>query len=119
LFLSAWAYTGYIGFGLIVTFYVCLLYAWTRWLYLALTRPNFWVLGARLEWVAVLPVLPLFRVWVSGGGGHVAFGEWIALGVFFGLLMQNEMNKRQTTGPRDHNTGQTRLAQWRPLKEFS
>lgn len=112
LFLSAWAYTGYTGFGLIVTFYIGLLYAWTRWLYLALTRPSFWVLRARLEWVAVLPVLPLFRVWVSGGGGHVAFGEWIALGVFFGLLMQNEMNKRQTTGLRDLKMGQTRLALW-------
>jgi hypothetical protein len=90
LFLSSWSYVGFIGFALVLIFYVSFIWVWLRWVFLVLTKPSYWILAARFEWVAVLPILPLFRVWISGGGGHFTFGEWIALGVFVGLLMRNE-----------------------------
>lgn len=95
LFLSSWAYTGVLGFLLILVFYFGLLVSWLRWLALTLSRPSSWILGVRPEWVGVLPVLPLFRVWISGAGGMPAYGEWIALGVFVGLVMRNEREKSE------------------------
>jgi hypothetical protein len=94
LFLSSWAYVGFVGFALILVFYVGLLYAWLRWMYIATMRIGYWVLPLRLEWVAVLPVLPLLRVWISGAGGHVASAEWIALAVFIGLVIHNDVKRR-------------------------
>jgi hypothetical protein len=91
LFLSSWAYVGLVGFALILIFYVGLVAAWLRWLYLAVTRQDYWVLDVRLEWVAVLPILPLFRVWP-------AYAEWVALGVFFGLVLRNEMERQAAAG---------------------
>jgi hypothetical protein len=95
LFLSSWTYVGFIGFALVLVFYIGLVYAWLRWLYFAIIRQNYWVLGARLEWVAVLPVLPLFRMWISGAGGLPAQGEWVALGLFVGLVMRNDVERQR------------------------
>lgn len=90
LFLSSWAYTGIGGFIMVLVFYGGLVAAWLRFVWNLLSRRGFWVLDVRPEWVAVLPILPLFRVWISGAGGLPAYGEWIALAIFFGLLMRNE-----------------------------
>jgi hypothetical protein len=94
LFLSSWAYTGLAGFLLVLVFYFGILAAWIRFLYLLAARRGYWLLELRPEWVAVLPILPLFRMWLSGDGGHLAFGEWIALAVFFGLIARNESRRR-------------------------
>ena len=111
LFLSSWAYIGFAGFVLVVVFYIGLVVAWLRWLYFAVTKRSYWTLGVRLEWVAVLPVLPLFRVWISGAGGLPAYGEWIALGVFFGLVMRNESELlSRTKDPNTHSiSGQPKI----------
>jgi hypothetical protein len=90
LFLSSWAYTGLGGFLLVLTFYGGLVLMWLKWLWRNLTLRGYWKLDVRAEWVAVLPVLPLFRMWISGAGGLPAFGEWIALAIFVGLTMANE-----------------------------
>jgi hypothetical protein len=90
LFLSSWAYTGLGGFLVVIVFYLGLLATWLRWLWMVVTIPRYWKLSVRAEWVAVLPILPLFRVWISGAGGLPAYGEWIALAVFVGLVMRNE-----------------------------
>jgi hypothetical protein len=96
LFLSSWAYVGLLGFLPVLVFYGGLVVIWARSLWVLMTRPDRWVLRARPEWVCVLPVLPMFRVWVSGGGGHLAFGEWVALGVFIGLTMRNADERRNS-----------------------
>lgn len=90
LFLSAWAYVGLHGFLLALIFYLGIMASWVRWMYLVVSKRSYWALTLRAEWVAVLPILPLFRVWLSGDGGFLAFGEWIALAVFFGLVARNE-----------------------------
>lgn len=104
LFLGAWVHVGIVGFILVVLFYVALLWSWLGAIHMATSRTNFWRLEARFEWVAVLPVLPLLRVWISGGGGHIAFAEWIGLAVFAGLLMRNDALRLQvrakTNSPR-------------------
>jgi hypothetical protein len=97
LFLSSWAYAGIVGFIFATIFYVGLAFAWLRWLFQAVSKRGYWMLKVRLEWVAVLPVLPLFRVWISGAGGLPAYGEWIALGVFFGLVMRNESERARSS----------------------
>lgn len=97
LFLSAWVHTGFFGFALVTFFYLALAYTWVRWLYRLLTIPGYWVLHARPEWVAVLPVLPMVRMWLSGAGGHPAFGEWVALAVFVGVIMHNDLRRRYGT----------------------
>jgi hypothetical protein len=91
LFLSSWAYVGLVGFVLTAIFYCCFSWIWIRTTISILVRPECWVLAGRPEWVLVLPILPLFRVWVSGGGGHPAYGEWFALAVFVGLVLRNEL----------------------------
>lgn len=90
LFLSAWVYGGLFNFILILLFYGGLLWTWARWLRRIVTRPGYWTLDLRPEWVAALPILPLFRVWLSGDAGHLPFSEWVALGIFSGLVMRNE-----------------------------
>jgi hypothetical protein len=115
LFLSSWAYTGLFGFVLVVGFYVGLLAMWLHWLYLVLTRHGFWTLNVRPEWVAVLPILPLFRVWISGAGGLPAYGEWIALGVFVGLTLRNEAGRTyRVLGPVRYSAGTRRGGRFSP-----
>ena len=49
---------------------------------------DFWKLDVAPEWVAVLPVLPMFRVQLSGSGSFTLV-EWFCLAVFFGLWVRN------------------------------
>lgn len=96
LFLSAWAYGGLFNFLLILAFYAGILWTWGRWLHVVVSRPDYWSLNLRVEWVAALPVLPLFRVWLSGDAGHLPFSEWVALGVFVGLVIRNDLRASLT-----------------------
>lgn len=112
LFLSAWAYGGLFNFVLVVLFYGGLLWAWVRWLGLITTRHEYWTLDLRPEWVAALPILPLLRVWLSGDAGHLPFSEWVALGIFSGLVIRNEFAAGRAGRARVAGRGQPRSASW-------
>ncbi len=94
LFLGAWVHAGLAAFALVVTFYLAILWAWLSFLWRLLTQPGHWRLELRPEWIAVLPLLPLFRVWISGDAGHLFLGEWIVLAVFCGMLRRNALRRR-------------------------
>ncbi|MCV2886859.1 O-antigen ligase family protein [Ruegeria aquimaris] len=91
LFLGAWLHAGLAPFLLVVSTYLLIVLSWLRFVAAIVFRPALWVLPLRAEWVAILPMLPLFRVWVAGDAGHPGFGEWIALGAFFGLVAANRL----------------------------
>jgi O-antigen ligase len=89
LFLASWVQTGTIGFALVLVFYVSFILLWLRWVAATLRRPGSWALALPFHWVAVLPVMPVFRVWLSGDAGHLFLGEWVAVAAFVGLLLRN------------------------------
>jgi O-antigen ligase len=96
LFLSAWAYAGLPAFICVIVFYCGIFGLWVHHLIGTIKGGQYWRLRARPEWIAVLPILPLFRVWLSGGGGHMSAGEWIALAIFVGVMLQNQtVSKRE------------------------
>ena len=83
------------SFMLAIAFYGGLVGAWVMFLARAVKRPNAWVLPVGIEWIAPLPITPLLRVWQSGDGGNMFFGEWIAIACFFGCCMANELRVRR------------------------
>ncbi|MBO9448945.1 hypothetical protein J7426_01665 [Tropicibacter sp. R16_0] len=89
LFIGAWLHAGLAAFLLVVIAYLGLLLSWLLFVFRLVAAPGNWVLPVRAEWVAILPLMPLFRVWVAGDAGHPGFGEWIAFGAFFGLVLAN------------------------------
>ena len=91
LFLSAWMQAGLLGFLLVCFSYVTMVTAWIVFMLRIVTQRGYWVLSVRAEWVAVLPLLPLFRVWIAGDGGHPSFVEWSTLGAFAGLVIANRL----------------------------
>jgi O-antigen ligase len=97
LFLSSWVHTGVAGFALVMIFYLALVGAWLAFIARAILRPHRWVLPIAPEWLAPLPIMPLFRVWLSGDAGHLFFGEWVSLAIFFGCILANRvrMERRQ------------------------
>ena len=98
LFLGAWMHAGIMAFLLVCVFYVGIIVAWLRFIAGLVRRPDHWILPVRSEWVAVLPMLPLFRVWLSGDAGHLFLGEWLALAAFFGALTANQVWRRMAEG---------------------
>lgn len=94
LFLSAWVQGGLAAFLFAVLFYGGLLAAWLSFLRMIVTRPHKWVLPIAPEWVAPLPIMPLFRMWSSGDGGHMFLGEWVAIGCFIGCVLANQLRLR-------------------------
>lgn len=97
LFLGAWLHAGLVPFLLVVFTYLLMIVSWLRFVATIIVRPAQWVLPLRAEWVAVLPMLPFFRVWVAGDAGHPGFGEWIALSAFFGIVTANRLAQRSTS----------------------
>jgi len=91
LFLSSWVHTGLAGFVLVVIFYAALVAAWLTFIARTVFRRRHWVLPIAPEWLAPLPIMPLFRVWLSGDAGHMFFGEWVSLAIFFGCILANRM----------------------------
>ncbi|WP_164658452.1 hypothetical protein [Tropicibacter sp. Alg240-R139] len=89
LFIGAWLHAGLVPFLLVVAAYLGLFLSWVLFVFRLVAAPGSWVLPVRVEWVAILPLLPLFRVWVAGDAGHPGFGEWIGFGAFFGLVLAN------------------------------
>ena len=99
LFLGAWLHAGLIAFLLVLAFYFVILGTWIAFLFQITMRSDAWVLPLRAEWVAVLPLLPLFRVWVSGDAGHPEFSSWIALFAFFAITLVNEKERHAFRAP--------------------
>ena len=100
LFLSAWMHAGLAAFILVVVFYVALLAHWLSVLRTYISHPDRWVIPIAFEWIAPLPILPLFRVWLAGDGGHLFLGEWVALTAFLGIVLANDLKLRRTTARR-------------------
>ena len=90
IFLGAFMHAGVFAFLLVLFFYGVTLAIWAGFVLRLVREPQDWVLPLRGEWVAVLPMLPLLRMWVSGDAGHHSIVEWAAMAVFIGLLASNE-----------------------------
>lgn len=91
LFLGAWMHAGIAAFVLVCASYGIAVTVWVRFAYRAVARPEEWRLGLRPEWVATLPLVGFFRVWISGDAGHANFAEWIGFGFFCGILIANAL----------------------------
>lgn len=94
LFLSSWVHAGLAAFLLVLAFYFALIGRWFSILFSVMSAPDRWVIPIAFEWIAPLPILPLFRVWLSGDGGHLFLGEWLALSAFLGIVLANELRRR-------------------------
>lgn len=90
IFLGAFMHAGLPAFLLVGVFYLGILISWLRFAIRIVLSPESWVLPMRAEWVALLPLVPLSRVWLAGDAGHPAIAEWVALACFFGLLLANQ-----------------------------
>lgn len=91
LFLSAWMHAGTPAFLLVLMVIFGLVSGWFAMMLRVKREPQRWVLPMRFEWVSALPLLAFFRVWLSGDAGHLAMGEWLALGAYLGLLLRNNV----------------------------
>lgn len=98
LFIGAWLHAGLAAFLLVVVAYLGLFLSWVLFVFRLVAAPGSWVLPVRVEWVAILPLLPLFRVWVAGDAGHPGFGEWVGFGAFFGLILANRRTRNREQG---------------------
>lgn len=93
LFLNAWMNAGILAFLLVVSFYLILVGRWVAFVWSLVRHPERWVLPLAPEWVAPLPLLPFFRVWLSGDGGNLFLGEWVAVAAFLGLILANDLKR--------------------------
>jgi O-antigen ligase len=100
LFLSAWMNAGIVALLAALSFYLILVSRWLSFLWMLIRQPDRWVLPLAPEWVAALPICPFFRVWLSGAGGNLFMGEWIAIGLFLGALFANEARQRRPEAAR-------------------
>jgi hypothetical protein len=91
LFVAAWMHAGLLAFLLVIGFYIGPVVTWARFVSQVMTQPQTWTLNLRPEWIAVLPIVPMFSVWLSGDAGHMNFVEWIGLGIFIGALVTNRL----------------------------
>lgn len=94
LFLGAWMHAGLLAFLLVTSAYLIMLATWLGFMVSYVTKPEGWVLPLRAEWVAVLPVLFFFRVWIAGDAGHPGFCEWIGFFSFQSILIVNALAGR-------------------------
>lgn len=94
LFLGAWMHAGLPAFLLVTSAYVVMVGTWVAFIALYKNHPERWVLPLRAEWVAIMPVLFFFRVWIAGDAGHPGFGEWIGFFSFHAILIVNDMAVR-------------------------
>jgi hypothetical protein len=91
LFLSSWVHAGAAAFALVVIFYLGVLLQWIVFVSTLIAKRDRWVLPIAPEWVATLPIMGLFRVWLSGDAGHLFLGEWVALAAFMGCVLANAL----------------------------
>jgi O-antigen ligase len=98
VFLSSWLEMGILGLLTSLAYYLALLTAWGTFIARIVLSPSRWRLRAQPEWVAVLPVLPMMRVLLSGSGAFTLV-EWFCLALFFGLLAKNESQRSSAPRP--------------------
>lgn len=91
LFLGAWMHAGVFAFLLVLVAYLAMALSWLVFLVRVVAQRGHWVLPLRAEWVAMLPLLPLFRMWIAGDAGHPSFVEWLTLCAFFAMLVTNRI----------------------------
>jgi hypothetical protein len=118
LFLGAWMHAGLVAFLLVIFTYLMVVVGWFVFLVRVLTQPGYWVLPARAEWIAILPILPIFRVWITGDAGHPSFAEWITLCAFFGMILTNCLAKGASMNSAAMGSRKTALfaPYWPPLR---
>ncbi len=97
LFLSSWFNTGILGFLVSSLFWltavsmVCL-----RILEVMLGRYRSSYRSTIFHaWIAVVPIMGLFRFWLIGGG-NLNFSAWFSLGLFFGVLYHESLVEKLT-----------------------
>lgn len=105
LFLGAFMHAGVGAFLLVCFVYGVLLAAWWGFALRATVSTGYWVLPVRAEWVAVLPLQPMLRMWFSGDAGHNSLVEWTALGAFAGLVAANEARRSRLRRRAAHRAG--------------
>ena len=89
-FLSSWVEAGIFGFiGSLLTYFSIVL-IWFFYTFNILIEKRTWELNTSFEWTMTLPIIPLFRCLVSGGGGALTSIEWFCLSLFFACLYRNE-----------------------------
>jgi O-antigen ligase len=116
LFLSAWMNAGIAAFLSVVCFYVLLIGRWMSFVWTLIKHPERWVLPLAPNWVAPLPLLPFFRVWLSGDGGNLFLGEWIAVAAFLGMILANDLKRSVTAAVEAVPVPQTGPLAVRPRK---
>ncbi|NNE50959.1 MAG: hypothetical protein HKN30_00975 [Sulfitobacter sp.] len=89
LFLGAWMHAGLFAMLCVLVGYVMLCAAAVAFILRLISDPGYWVLPLRAEWIAVLPLVPLFRVWISGDAGHPSYAGWVTLLLYAGLITVN------------------------------
>ena len=98
LFLSAWFNTGILGFLSSAWFWLtAVLMVCLRILEVMLGRyKSSYQLTIFHAWIAVVPIMGLFRCWLIGGG-NLNFSAWFALGLFFGVLYREATMRARLT----------------------
>jgi len=91
LFLGAWLHGGLLTFLLVALCYGAMVWTWLRFVLRIAVQRSYWILPVRPEWVAVLPMLALIRVWLAGDAGHPGFAEWVSIVIFFALVQVNAL----------------------------
>ncbi|KEO50869.1 hypothetical protein [Thioclava pacifica] len=94
LFLGAWLHGGLLAFLLVLLTYGAMLGLWGHFVARIATQRGYWLLPVRAEWVAMLPVLAFFRVWIAGDAGHPGYPEWISITGFFAMVLANAQARR-------------------------
>ena len=96
LFLAAWFNTGILGFLASTWFWLtAATMVGLRILQVALGRyKSSYKMTLFHAWIAVVPIMGLFRCWLIGGG-NLNFSAWFSLGLFFGVLYHEELMQRR------------------------
>jgi len=90
LFFASWFEAGTGGLIASILFYFAIVWLWIRYIILIINYPNRWLLPISPEWTMTLPIVPLFRALLSGGGGMFALVGWFCLAMFFACIARNE-----------------------------
>jgi hypothetical protein len=93
VFAVAWFEVGLWALVVAILFNAAIVIAWGRLIWRVIKYPDDWVIPVAPHWVAALPVLPLLRAQLSGGGAFTLI-EWSCLALFFGLIARNRMERR-------------------------
>ncbi len=88
-FLALWYEIGLHGLLAGILFYLSIVIVWVRAFWGHVTGSRRWADGVSGAWVLALPVLPLFRSLISGGGGGFSPVEWCCLAFCFAEMARS------------------------------